>query len=126
MNITCHISLGELIDKISILRIKLLNIQDEIKLKHVKNEEQTLTETLSLLGLSDIDVEVNKMIEVNLKLWKIEDEIRECEREKNFDQRFIELARAVYVTNDERFKRKNAINEKYNSTYTEVKSYKKY
>jgi hypothetical protein len=126
MNITCHISLGELIDKISILRIKLSNIQDEIKLKHVKKEEQTLTETLMTLGLSDIDLEVSKMIEVNLELWKIEDEIRECEREKKFDQRFIELARAVYVTNDERFKRKNAINEKYNSTYTEVKSYKKY
>jgi Ni/Co efflux regulator RcnB len=66
------------------------------------------------------------MIEVNSKLWKIEDDIRELERQKRFDDEFIQLARAVYITNDERFRRKNTINNYYNSSLVEVKSYKEY
>ncbi len=126
INIQCEISLGELIDKISILRIKTQMITDSVKLIHVKKEEQLLTATLTSLKLSNIDFHMNQMIEVNKKLWKIEDDIRDLEREKKFDQQFIDLARAVYVTNDERFKRKNLINTTFLSGVVEVKSYQEY
>jgi hypothetical protein len=126
MNIKCEISLGELIDKISILKIKLLNIKDPEKRLHVLNEEKVLMRNLLDLNLSDIDYHLEQMIEVNSKLWKIEDDIRDKERDKTFDATFIELARAVYITNDERFARKNRINEKYQSQIVEVKSYQKY
>ena len=126
MNINCEISLGELVDKISILKIKLKNISDIEKLAHVKKEEQTLSETLSALKLDNIDFHMTQMIDVNQKLWKIEDDIRDLERAKNFNEEFIQLARAVYITNDERFKRKNTINTTYKSGLVEVKSYQDY
>lgn len=126
MNINCEISLGELVDKISILRIKLRNISDAEKLLHVKKEEKTLTETLAALKLEAIDFHMSQMIDVNQKLWKIEDDIRDLERAKLFNEEFIQLARAVYVTNDERFKRKNTINTTYKSGLVEVKSYQDY
>lgn len=126
MNIECKISLGELVDKLSILKIKLEKITDEEKLQHVKKEENVLAEKLYSLQLENIDQHLNQMIEINLKLWKIEDDIRELERAKDFNQEFIELARAVYKTNDERFKRKNTINALYKSSLVEVKSYKGY
>jgi hypothetical protein len=126
MNIVCEISLGELVDKIAILKIKFKNITDQSKLVHVKKEEDILFRQLSSLNLKGIDQHLNKMIEVNSKLWKIEDDIRDKERDKKFDQEFIELARAVYITNDERFKRKNAINQEYQSQIVEVKSYQEY
>lgn len=126
MNIECEISLGELVDKISILRIKLQKITDSEKLVHVKKEENLLTAKLESLGLENINHHMSQMIEVNSLLWKIEDDIRDLERAKNFDQSFIELARAVYINNDERFKRKNIINTIYQSGLTEVKSYKFY
>ena len=66
------------------------------------------------------------MIEINLELWKIEDDIRDLERDQNFNQEFIALARKVYITNDERFRRKNTINSVYKSGLVEVKSYKEY
>ena len=69
---------------------------------------------------------MDQMIEVNLKLWKIEDDIRDLERDKNFGDAFVQLARAVYITNDERFVRKNTINTTYKSGLVEVKSYKDY
>ena len=126
MIIECEISLGELIDKISILKIKLKNIQDPAKLNHVKKEETTLLNKLNSLGLNELDFHLDQMIEVNSQLWKIEDDIRELERQKRFDDEFIQLARAVYITNDERFRRKNTINNYYNSSLVEVKSYKEY
>jgi hypothetical protein len=126
MNIECEISLGELVDKLSILKIKLEKITDEEKLKHVKREENVLVDKLHSLKLENIDHHLNQMIEINSKLWNIEDDIRELERAKNFEQKFIELARAVYMTNDERFKRKNTINALYKSSLVEVKSYKDY
>ena len=126
MNISCEISLGELVDKISILRIKLQKITDAEKLGHVQKEEKTLSETLTSLKLDNIDFHLNQMIDVNLKLWKIEDDIRDLERDKDFGEEFIRLARAVYVTNDERFKRKNTINTNYKSGLVEVKSYQDY
>jgi hypothetical protein len=127
MNIQCPVSLGELVDKISILRIKLEKITDEKKREHVALEEAALTKTLEKLNLPNtINEHMQKMIDINTKLWIIEDDIRDCERAKKFDQTFIDLARAVYITNDERFKRKNAINQLFNSTYNEVKSYQEY
>ncbi len=126
MNIECEISLGELVDKISILKIKLQKISDPVKLAHVKKEEEVLSKKLASLHLADINFHMEQMIEVNLKLWKIEDDIRDLERAKIFNQEFVELARAVYITNDERFKRKNTINTNYKSGLVEVKSYKEY
>lgn len=126
INIQCEISLGELVDKISILRIKSQMITDPAKLVHVKKEESLLTSTLTKLQLSGIDYHIEQMIDVNSKLWKIEDDIRDLERAKSFNQEFIELARAVYITNDERFKRKNLINSTYQSGVVEVKSYQEY
>jgi len=126
MNINCEISLGELVDKISILKIKAQNITDPTKLAHVKKEEETLSKTLSSLKLENIDHHLNQMIDVNSELWKIEDDIRDLERAKDFGAEFVRLARAVYVTNDERFKRKNTINTTYKSGLVEVKSYQEY
>ncbi len=126
MNINCEISLGELVDKISILKIKLQKITDEGKLAHVRKEEKNLSDTLTALKLDNIEYHLNQMIDVNLKLWKIEDDIRDLEREKKFGEDFIQLARAVYITNDDRFKRKNNINTTYKSGLVEVKSYQDY
>ena len=126
MNINCEISLGELVDKISILKIKSQKITDPVKLEYVKKEEETLSRTLTSLKLENIDHHLEQMIEVNLKLWKIEDDIRDLERDKKFNEEFISLARAVYITNDERFKRKNTINTTYKSGLVEVKSYQEY
>lgn len=126
MNIHCEISLGELVDKISILKIKSQEIHDATKLLHVKKEELILSRTLENLHLENIQFHMDQMIEVNLKLWKIEDDIRDLERDKNFGDAFVQLARAVYITNDERFKRKNTINTTYKSGLVEVKSYKDY
>ncbi|MBY0414211.1 MAG: hypothetical protein K2Q18_08600 [Bdellovibrionales bacterium] len=126
INIKCDISLGELVDKLSILKIKAQKIKDPEKLKHIHKEEDVLSLTLASLTLQDIQYHLDQMIDVNLKLWQIEDDIRDCERSKDFGARFVELARAVYVTNDERFKRKNAINTIYKSGLVEVKSYQTY
>ena len=126
MIIKCEISLGELIDKLSILRIKLQKIEDPIKLSHIKKEEGVLSASLHSLNLNNVEYHLNEMIDINLTLWKIEDDIRDCERAKNFGKEFIELARLVYKTNDERFVRKNNINTIYKSGLEEVKSYKEY
>ena len=126
INVHCEISLGELVDKLSILKIKAQKITDSGKLIHIHKEKDTLSLILASLDLQDIQHHIDQMIEVNSKLWKIEDDIRDLEREKNFGQEFIELARAVYITNDERFKRKNTINTLYKSGLVEVKSYKDY
>ena len=126
MTIECEISLGELVDKISILQIKLQKIADPEKIKHVKKEADSLEKKLNSLKLPNINFHLSQMIEVNLKLWKIEDDIRDLERARNFNQEFIDLARAVYITNDERFKRKNTINTHYQSGLVEVKSYQEY
>lgn len=126
MNVQCSVSLGELVDKISILVIKQKHIKDEQKLIHVRKEEQVLRQTMNGLGLDGIQGFLDRLVDVNSVLWKIEDDIREKERQKKFDQEFIELARAVYVTNDQRFKVKNEINERFGSELREVKSYKEY
>ena len=127
MLINTPISLGELVDKISILIIKQKNITDETKLDHVKKELDFLQKTLmNYAQQEEINNYLENLININSKLWKIEDDIRECERKKLFDQTFIDLARSVYFTNDERAKVKNDINKTFGSELVEVKSYEEY
>ena len=121
------ISLGELVDKISILIIKQKNITDETKLDHVKKELDFLQKTLiNYVQQEEINNYLENLININSKLWNIEDDIRECERKKLFDQTFIDLARSVYFTNDERAKVKNDINKTFGSELVEIKSYEEY
>ena len=127
MLINTPISLGELVDKISILMIKKTNITDSIKLKLVAKELEFLQKTLKkYISDDEINEFLQKLVNINSKLWNIEDDIRECERNKSFDQTFIDLARSVYFTNDERAKVKNDINKTFGSELVEVKSYKEY
>jgi hypothetical protein len=127
MIINTPVSLGELMDKISILKIKKKNITHNDKLILI-NEELILLE-LILKKMTDdkkISEYLYKLVEINSKLWKIEDDIRDCEKRKIFDQKFIDLARAVYITNDLRSKIKLEINNHFGSKIIEVKSYEKY
>ena len=127
MLINTPISLGELVDKISILIIKQKNITDKTKLDHVKKELNFLQKTLmNYVQQEEINNYLENLININSKLWNIEDDIRECERKKLFDQTFIDLARSVYFTNDERAKVKNDINKTFGSELVEVKSYEEY
>ena len=127
MLINTPISLGELVDKISILIIKKKNITDKTKLDHVKMELDFLQKTLmNYVQQEEINDYLENLININSKLWNIEDDIRECERKKMFDQTFIDLARSVYFTNDERAKVKNVINKTFGSELVEVKSYEEY
>ncbi len=127
MLINTPISLGELVDKISILIIKQKNITDETKLDHVKKELDFLQKTLmNYVKQEEINNYLENLININSKLWNVEDDIRECERKKLFDQTFIDLARRVYFTNDERAKVKNDINKTFGSELVEVKSYEEY
>ena len=127
MLINTPISLGELVDKISILMIKKKNISDSIKLEHVAKELEFLQKTLKKYISEDkINKFLEELVNINSKLWKIEDDIRECERNKLFDQTFIDLARSVYFTNDQRAKIKNDINKNFGSELVEVKSYEEY
>ena len=127
MLINTPISLGELVDKISILMIKKKNISDSIKLQHVNKELEFLQKTLKkYISEDEINDFLLKLVNINSKLWDIEDDIRECERKKLFDQTFIDLARSVYFTNDERAKVKNDINKNFGSELVEIKSYEEY
>ena len=127
MLINTPISLGELVDKISILMIKKKNISDLKKLQHVNKELEFLQKTLKkYISEEEINEFLLKLVNINSKLWDIEDDIRECESKKSFDQTFIDLARSVYFTNDERAKLKNDINKTFGSELVEVKSYEEY
>ena len=127
MIINTPISLGELIDKISILVIKEKKIKDGKKNNLIREELTLLRKTLNeAANNNSINNYLNQLIDVNSALWKIEDEIRDCEKNKKFDQKFIELARSVYITNDKRAEIKLEINNKFGSKIVEVKSYTKY
>jgi len=127
MIVNTPISLGDLIDKISILVIKEKKITDEKKNNLIREELTLLKKTLNeAINNNAINNYLNQLIDVNSALWKIEDEIRDCEKNKKFDQKFIELARSVYITNDRRAEIKLEINKKFGSKIVEVKSYKKY
>ena len=127
MIISTPVSLGELVDKISILHIKNINIKDDEKLKLIREELELLNQTLNKhIKNNDIQIYLDLLIEINSKLWAIEDGIRDCERNKKFDQTFIDLARSVYFTNDKRSEVKLEINKKFGSKIIEVKSYVEY
>ncbi len=122
------ISPGELIDKITILEIKSQRMTDAAKLHNVRTELALLNETwsASLFSATAIKAEWTGLRDVNARLWDIEDDIRDKERDGAFDAKFIELARAVYVTNDERAAIKRRINTKLGSVLVEEKSYADY
>jgi len=126
--IFAEISVGELLDKISILEIKQKNLKDAEKTKIVTKELGSLNNTLKNdVSITDeIKSLYNDLKSINLKLWDIEDGKRECERNKDFGEKFIELARSVYIENDNRAKIKNKINQLSGSNISEVKSYDKY
>jgi hypothetical protein len=127
MIINTPVSLGELVDKISILHIKNINIKDDEKLKLIREELELLNQTLNKhIKKNYIQNYLDSLIEINSKLWVIEDDIRDCERNKKFDQTFIDLARSVYFTNDKRSEVKLEINKKFGSKIIEVKSYEEY
>jgi len=120
-----EVSIGEIVDKLSILQIKLENITDEGKLVNVKKEFNYLYDIV----FKDLKIQLDdyqRLLNINKQLWDIEDDIRDEERAKRFEDKFIELARAVYVTNDERSRIKKDINVKYGSDFVEEKSYKDY
>ena len=114
--------------KFLFLQIKQKKIQKLDKLKLINEELKLLEKILNNFSKDNLNLKkyLDKLITVNLKLWKIEDDIRECERNKKFDQKFIDLARSVYLSNDDRAKIKLEINEKFGSTIIEVKSYERY
>jgi hypothetical protein len=122
-----EISIGDVIDKISILEIKSKKIKDQDKLVNIKKEFDILlsvvVKTIDWDSASELYLE---LIEINSKLWDIEDNIRIKEKNKEFDSEFIELARSVYYTNDERFRVKSEINKKFDSNLIEEKSYEDY
>ncbi len=124
-----EVSNGELLDKLSILELKLKNIKDNKKLINIKNEHGGLSPLCNNLfdnygnELRNLYV---KLSEINAELWKIEDDIRECERNKEFGDEFVRLARAVYFTNDKRSDVKKSINLLTESGFVEEKSYEDY
>ena len=118
MIINIPISVGELLDKISILSIKSQHTTNE----YVRKELQDLIKIAQEHQVYDAPY-ISQLLSVNRKLWKIEDDLRVLEKLKTFNQEFIELARSVYITNDLRASIKKEINEKYKSTYQEVKYY---
>jgi len=126
--IYAEISVGELLDKISILEIKQKNLKDNEKIKIVNKELESLNITLKkdVTMTEEIQSLYQDLKKINSMLWDIEDEKRDCERNKDFGDKFIELARSVYIENDNRAKIKNKINQLSGSNISEVKSYDKY
>ena len=126
--IFAEISVGELLDKISILEIKQKNIKDEQKIKIISKELESLNYSLK----KDVHItdEIKTLYEdlkkINIKLWNIEDGKRDCERNGDFGEKFIQLARSVYIENDQRARIKNKINKISGSNILEVKSYDEY
>jgi sulfur transfer complex TusBCD TusB component (DsrH family) len=125
MNI--EVSHGEIVDKLTILQIKKENITDPSKLDNiVKEYDYLLSIVENDLGISTESPEYLELLSINNELWVIEDDIRDKERVKEFDDDFVKLARAVYYTNDVRAKIKKEINLKYSSGFVEEKSYQSY
>ena len=128
MSIQIDISVGELLDKITILQIKLERMNDAGKLENVQKELHVLQGQWELSAYIKINLDdsVDALKKVNEKLWDIEDQIRDKESQQQFDEKFIALARAVYVTNDKRAEIKRSINNKTGSELVEEKSYHDY
>ena len=128
VSIKVELSVGELLDKISILQIKTERIVDRSKLENINKELDALMSLWndSIYSNSNLESEINNLKTINEELWDIEDKIRDKERNQIFDKGFIELARAVYITNDKRADIKRIINSKTRSELIEEKSYSNY
>ena len=126
-NMNIEVSHGEIVDKLTILQIKKENITDPFKLDNIVKEYNYLLSVVENdLGISTESPEYLELLSINKELWVIEDDIRDKERIKEFDDDFIKLARSVYYTNDVRAKIKKEINLKYSSGFVEEKSYQSY
>ncbi len=128
-NMKIEVSNGEILDKVSILELKIKNIDNKDKLINVEKEFyelSPLTEKLFDDYGSELQLKYLELANINTKLWIIEDNIRECEKNKNFGEYFVELARDVYITNDKRCDVKKEINILTESGFIEEKSYQKY
>lgn len=130
MLVEAPISLGELIDKITILEIKRVNIIDSDKRRNVEHELNILSAKVEQLLDNEATTKLKPLKaalkSINEALWDIEDRIRDCEREGDFGKKFVDLARSVYVTNDQRAATKKEINLAFGSELVEEKSYKDY
>ena len=128
MNVNVDISIGEFFDKITILEIKKERISNADKLVNINKELDGLNELLTRLPFTrdDVSQEVAELKKINEALWEIEDDIRDQESQKTFGEKFVELARAVYITNDKRSDIKRDINLKLGSDFVEEKSYEEY
>ncbi len=120
-----EVSNGEIVDKLTIIEIKLKHITDEAKRKNLQNEYEVLDEAVKKIIDKDHDL-YKALLTINQELWDIEDTIRDLERDKDFGDKFIQTARAVYFTNDKRSEVKRQINELTGSALVEEKSYQKY
>jgi hypothetical protein len=127
MKIKIPVSIGELVDKLTILEIKLSNVSSQDKKVNLENEFNELRSVFeNNIPSEKIQKYYQELLVINKKLWKIEDDIRILEKQKLFNEEFIELARSVYVTNDERFEIKNTINSLMGSNIKEEKLYEQY
>lgn len=130
MLVETPVSLGEMVDKITILEIKTRHIRNEAKVANVQHELDVLNDRLQQLldadGLGKLEPLKQQLGEINQTLWNIEDDIRDCERQKDFSDTFIQLARSVYFTNDRRAAVKKDINLAFGSELVEEKSYQDY
>ena len=126
--ILTEISAGELLDKIAILEIKLVKIKDKENLLEINKEYESLKETKNsnIKLTKNLEKLIIQLKEINLKLWDIEDKLRICEKNKDFGEKFIELARGVYFNNDSRAKIKSEINKLSGSNIKEIKQYSDY
>ena len=126
--IIAEISVGELLDKISILEIKLEKIKDQNKLKFISDEHSILKDQLNKNVKSDDELEklFQSLKSINSKLWVIEDDKRQCEKDKDFGEKFIKLSRDVHFLNDDRAKIKLEINNHTGSVIKEIKEYTSY
>ena len=126
--ILSEISAGELLDKISILEIKLKKIKDKENLKEINKEYAILkkSQNLNIKLTNELKDLFDELKKVNLNLWDIEDKLRICEKNKDFGEKFIELARGVYFNNDSRSKIKSEINKLLDSNIKEIKQYSNY
>ena len=128
MRIEIPVSFGELVDKLTILEIKKSKITNNEKLKNIQVEFELLNKKYQtkLKDTKELQVFYDALLEVNHKLWKIEDKLRILENNKEFNEEFIDLARSVYKLNDERFAIKNEINKTFDSEIQEQKEYENY
>ncbi len=121
-----EVSIGEVVDKVTILEIKTEKFQDKEKLANVAKEYELLKAEIEKVGITTNSDEYKRLKEINLRLWHIEDDIRIEESNKRFGEKFIELARSVYFVNDDRAAVKKEINLKYGSDLIEEKEYVDY